>query len=229
MLVRQWRAAAAPERRSLAAGVRQRRGEARARRRLRDQSGRRPAVDGVRGLRRHAVRVPRGPGARGPLRLARRAHADGAARRMRPSARTCATPWHARSATPRSSSRSGCRSSTRYVDAGGSPAELPAADDPRRTVTEIDHHGHSRRRHRARPRAGRRHRPRRRRGHRPDAGEPAPRCRAARAPGRAARLARAAGRGGRRRAPAHRARPPRRRPVAARRARAEPAPRPHEA
>jgi signal transduction histidine kinase len=29
----------------------------------------------------------------------------------------------------------------RYVDAGGSPAELPAADDARRTVTEIDHHG----------------------------------------------------------------------------------------
>ena len=60
---------------------------------------------------------------------------------MRPSARTCATPWRARSATPRSSSRSGCRSSTRYVDAGGSPAELPGEDDPRRTVTEIDHHG----------------------------------------------------------------------------------------
>ena len=87
----------------------------------------------------------------------------------------------------------------------------------------------ARRGHRARPRAGHRHRPRRRGGHRPDAGEPAPRCRAARAPGRAARLARATGRGGRRRAPAHRARPPRRRPVAARRARAEPAPRPHEA
>jgi signal transduction histidine kinase len=30
----------------------------------------------------------------------------------------------------------------RYVDAGGSPAELPGADDARRTVTEIDHHGH---------------------------------------------------------------------------------------
>jgi signal transduction histidine kinase len=29
----------------------------------------------------------------------------------------------------------------RYVDAGGSPAELPAEDDARRTVTEIDHHG----------------------------------------------------------------------------------------
>ncbi len=29
----------------------------------------------------------------------------------------------------------------RYVDAGGAPADLPAADDPRRTVTEIDHHG----------------------------------------------------------------------------------------
>jgi signal transduction histidine kinase len=29
----------------------------------------------------------------------------------------------------------------RYVDAGGSPAELPGEDDPRRTVTEIDHHG----------------------------------------------------------------------------------------
>ena len=28
-----------------------------------------------------------------------------------------------------------------YVDAGGSPAELPGADDARRTVTEIDHHG----------------------------------------------------------------------------------------
>jgi signal transduction histidine kinase len=30
----------------------------------------------------------------------------------------------------------------RYVDAGGSPAELPGEDDARRTVTEIDHHGH---------------------------------------------------------------------------------------
>ena len=29
----------------------------------------------------------------------------------------------------------------RYVDADGSPAELPAADDPRRTVTEIERHG----------------------------------------------------------------------------------------
>ena len=29
----------------------------------------------------------------------------------------------------------------RYVDAGGAPAELPAEDDTRRTVTEIDHHG----------------------------------------------------------------------------------------
>ena len=29
----------------------------------------------------------------------------------------------------------------RYVDAGGSPAELPGADDAHRTVTEIDHHG----------------------------------------------------------------------------------------
>ncbi|MGZ8647987.1 MAG: sensor histidine kinase [Solirubrobacteraceae bacterium] len=29
----------------------------------------------------------------------------------------------------------------RYVDAGGAPAELPAEDDARRTVTEIDHHG----------------------------------------------------------------------------------------
>jgi signal transduction histidine kinase len=29
----------------------------------------------------------------------------------------------------------------RYVDAGGSTAELPAEDDARRTVTEIDHHG----------------------------------------------------------------------------------------
>jgi signal transduction histidine kinase len=29
----------------------------------------------------------------------------------------------------------------RYVDAAGSPAELPGADDVRRTVTEIDHHG----------------------------------------------------------------------------------------
>ena len=29
----------------------------------------------------------------------------------------------------------------RYVDAGGSPAELPGEDDARRTVTEIDHHG----------------------------------------------------------------------------------------
>ena len=29
----------------------------------------------------------------------------------------------------------------RYVDADGSAAELPAADDARRTVTEIDHHG----------------------------------------------------------------------------------------
>jgi signal transduction histidine kinase len=30
----------------------------------------------------------------------------------------------------------------RYVDAGGSPAKLPDEDDARRTVTEIDHHGH---------------------------------------------------------------------------------------
>jgi signal transduction histidine kinase len=30
---------------------------------------------------------------------------------------------------------------SRYVDAGGSPAELPCADDARRTVTEIDRHG----------------------------------------------------------------------------------------
>jgi signal transduction histidine kinase len=29
----------------------------------------------------------------------------------------------------------------RYVDAGGSPAELPTGDDAHRTVTEIDHHG----------------------------------------------------------------------------------------
>jgi signal transduction histidine kinase len=29
----------------------------------------------------------------------------------------------------------------RYVDAGGAPAELPAEDDAQRTVTEIDHHG----------------------------------------------------------------------------------------
>jgi signal transduction histidine kinase len=29
----------------------------------------------------------------------------------------------------------------RYVDAGGSPAQLPAADDARRTVTEIEHQG----------------------------------------------------------------------------------------
>jgi signal transduction histidine kinase len=29
----------------------------------------------------------------------------------------------------------------RYVDASGSPAELPGPDDARRTVTEIDHHG----------------------------------------------------------------------------------------
>ena len=29
----------------------------------------------------------------------------------------------------------------RYVDAAGAPAELPGEDDPRRTVTEIDHHG----------------------------------------------------------------------------------------
>ncbi len=29
----------------------------------------------------------------------------------------------------------------RYVDAGGAPAALPADDDPRRTVTAIDHHG----------------------------------------------------------------------------------------
>jgi len=29
----------------------------------------------------------------------------------------------------------------RYVDAGGSPAELPGEDDARRTVTEIDHQG----------------------------------------------------------------------------------------
>jgi signal transduction histidine kinase len=29
----------------------------------------------------------------------------------------------------------------RYVDAGGAPAELPGKDDARRTVTEIDHHG----------------------------------------------------------------------------------------
>ncbi len=30
---------------------------------------------------------------------------------------------------------------SRYVDAGGSPAELPGQDDARRTVTEIDHNG----------------------------------------------------------------------------------------
>jgi signal transduction histidine kinase len=30
----------------------------------------------------------------------------------------------------------------RYVDAGGAPAELPGEDDARRTVTEVDHHGH---------------------------------------------------------------------------------------
>jgi signal transduction histidine kinase len=30
----------------------------------------------------------------------------------------------------------------RYVDADGSPAELPGDEDARRTVTEIDHHGH---------------------------------------------------------------------------------------
>jgi signal transduction histidine kinase len=30
---------------------------------------------------------------------------------------------------------------TRYVDAGGAPVELPAADDPHRTTTEIRHHG----------------------------------------------------------------------------------------
>ena len=30
---------------------------------------------------------------------------------------------------------------SRYVDAGGAPAELPGEDDARRTVTEIDHHG----------------------------------------------------------------------------------------
>jgi signal transduction histidine kinase len=29
----------------------------------------------------------------------------------------------------------------RYVDADGAPAELPAEDDPQRTVTEVDHHG----------------------------------------------------------------------------------------
>ena len=211
-----------------AAGVRQRRGEPRARRRLRDQSGRRPAVDGVRGLRRHAVRIPRGPGAGGSLRLARRAHADGAARgcaRARGPARRPGT----RARRPRARARvldAGARRLrrrgrvARRAARRGRPAPHRDRDRPPRK---------SRRGHRARPRAGRRHRPRRRGGHRPDAGEPAPRCRAARAPGRAARVARATGRGGRRRAPAHRARPPRRRPVAARRARAEPAPRPHEA
>ena len=73
------------------ADVRQRRGDARAGRRLRRQPGRGPAVGGVRRLRRHAVRLPRRPCPRRPHRLARRAHADGRARRARPSARTCAT------------------------------------------------------------------------------------------------------------------------------------------
>ena len=59
----------------------------------------------------------------------------------RPSARTCATPWRARSATPRSSSRSGCRSSTATSMREARPPTSPARDDPRRTVTEIDHHG----------------------------------------------------------------------------------------
>ena len=56
---------------------------------------------------------------------------------------------------------------TRYVDAAGAPAELPGEDDPRRTVTEIGHHGRACRRDRARPRAGRRDGARRGRGHRP--------------------------------------------------------------
>ena len=91
MLVRQWRAAAAPERRSLvplfaSGGVTLALVAAYAVSQV-DAS----AVDGVRGLRRHAVRVPRRPGAGGPLRLARRAHADGASSATCPSARTCAT------------------------------------------------------------------------------------------------------------------------------------------
>ena len=63
-------------------------------------------------------------------------------------------------------------------------------------------------RDRARPRAGSGDRPRCGRGDRADAGEPAPRCRAARASRRAARLARASGGGGRRGAPASGAQPP---------------------
>ena len=140
MLVRQWRAAAAPERRSLvpvfvSGGVSLALVAAYATTQVDARS-----VDGVRGLRRHAVRVPRGPGAGGPLRLARRAHAHGAARRTRPSARTCATPWRERSATPRWSSRSGCPSSTATSTPAGRPPSCPArtthaAPSPRSTIT----------------------------------------------------------------------------------------------
>ena len=61
--------------------VLRRRAHARAHRRLCGDPGGRAAVDGVRGLRRDAVRLPRRPRARRPVRLARRADPDGGARR----------------------------------------------------------------------------------------------------------------------------------------------------
>ena len=115
----------------------------------------------------------------------------------------------------------------RYVDAEGSPVELPADGRPPPDGDRDPPPGRSRGRHRPRPGPGSGHGARRRRRHGAAPGQPAARCRAACAAGRARRLARSHRPGGRRRAPAPRARPPRRRPVTAGRPRAQPSPRAH--
>ena len=110
MLVRQWRAAAAPERRSLRAAVRQRRGDA-SRSSPPTPSARSTPCCGSRSRPSPPRRSRSSPALPAPTSRARAACARSwPSSPDAPSARTCATPWRARSATPRWSWRSGCPS-----------------------------------------------------------------------------------------------------------------------